>query len=57
MYAGSIVQEIVESLQRGAYSESYKGSHIHQSEPLEWVTRCKDFAIFCNVTHSKGSDW
>ena len=56
MYAGSIIQEIAESLQRGAYSEPYKGGHVHQSEPLESVTRCKDSAIFCNVTHSKGSD-
>ena len=40
-----------------AYSEPYKGSHVHQSEPLEWVTRCKDSAISCNITHSKGSDW
>ena len=28
--------------------------HVHQSER---VTRCKDSAIFCSVTHSKGSDW
>ena len=28
--------------------------HVHQSE---WVTCCKDSAIFCSVTHSKGSDW
>ena len=40
-----------------AYSEPYKGGHVHQSEPLEWVTRCKDSAISCNVTQSKGSDW
>ena len=40
-----------------AYSEPYKGGHVHQSEPLEWVTRSKDFTISCNVTHSKGSDW
>ena len=40
-----------------AYSEPYKGSHVHQSEPLEWVTRCKDSVISCNITHSKGSNW
>jgi len=40
-----------------AYSKPYKGSHVHQSEPLEWVTHCKDSEISCNVTHAKGSDW
>ena len=32
-----------------AYSETYKGCHVHQSEPLEWVTHCKDFAISCKA--------
>ena len=40
-----------------AYSDPYKGGHAHQSEPLECVILCKDSAISCNVTHSKGSDW
>ena len=39
------------------HSEPYKGGHVHQSGPLELDTRCKDSAISCNVTHSKGSDW
>ena len=53
------IQEIAESLhcKKHSYSEPYKGSRVHQSEPLEWVTRCKDSAIFCNITHSKSSDW
>ena len=51
------IQEIVESLHVNVYSEPYKGGHVHQSKPLEWVTYCKDFAISSNVTHSKGSDW
>ena len=31
--------------------------HVHQSEPLEWVTLQEIAESLQRVTHSKGSDW